>query len=91
MNIKNRYMVFGGYNYEGYDFVGFYDSLDGLIIKEVRSSKFGESVSYRVRDKGSSNFDYINVVDLMGCGAVRGESGNEDMKWIEYGVVESWV
>jgi hypothetical protein len=82
MIIKNRYMVFGGWEYEGYDFIGFYDSLDGLIAKNDES--------YSVGDKGGG-WDYINVVDLMDCGAVRGESGNEDMKWVEFGIVESMV
>jgi len=83
-------MVFGGWEYEGYDFIGFYDSLDGLIVKEVRSTCFGDSERYSVGDKGGG-WDYINVVDLMECGAVRGESGNEDMKWVEFGDVESMV
>lgn len=81
MDIKNRYMVFGGWSYEGYDFIGFYNSLDGLIVKD------GDY--YRV--EGSGSYDYVNVVDLMNCGAVRGDSGNDDMKWVEFGDVESMV
>lgn len=79
MNIKNRYMLFGGWNYEGYDFIGFYDSLDGLIVKINDSAYSGYSVN-----GGSSHYDYVNVVDLMNSGAVRGESGNDDMKWVDY-------
>ena len=81
MNIKNRYVVFGGWNCEGYDFIGFYDSLDGLIMKEGDYYRVG----------GSGSYDYVNVIDLMNSGAVRGESGNEDMKWVEFGDVESMV
>ena len=75
MNIKNRYMVFGGWNYEGYDFIGFYNSLDGLVMKD------GDY--YRVN---GSCYDFVNVVDLMNSGAVRGESGNEDMEWVDRSV-----